>query len=49
MITQKFNFECQPINYTATKQGMMELKLFYCYFLLKILDLLDTVGLFSVL
>lgn len=42
---QRYNFACQPVNYSSNHQGMTELKLGYFYLLLKILDLLDTVSL----
>jgi len=41
-IAQTYNFGCQPVNYSSNFQGLMELKLVYFYFLLKVLDLFDT-------
>lgn len=39
----KFDFKCQSVNYNSDEHGMMEVKLTYAYFLLKVLDLFDTV------
>lgn len=38
-----FDFRCQNVNRLPTELGMIELKLSYSYFLLKVLDLVDTV------
>lgn len=38
-----FDFKCQECDYSPNERGLMELKLTYFYFLLKVLDLLDTV------
>lgn len=38
-----FSYACQPVNYTKSKEGYEELYLSYGYFLLKVLDLADTV------
>nr|XP_029708454.1 elongation of very long chain fatty acids protein AAEL008004-like [Aedes albopictus] len=40
---ENFSFKCQPVNYSESKQGYEELYLSYGYFLLKVLDLADTV------
>lgn len=42
-IKYKFNFSCQPVIYDSNDQGIITMNLAYCYFLLKLLDLLDTV------
>lgn len=44
IFVQNYNFDCQPVDYSATKDGIIELKLVYSFFLLKVLDLLDTVS-----
>ncbi|CRL05707.1 CLUMA_CG018738, isoform A [Clunio marinus] len=38
-----FDFNCQPVDYSTTSKGFRELELTNYYFLLKLLDLLDTV------
>ncbi|XP_055611234.1 elongation of very long chain fatty acids protein AAEL008004-like [Uranotaenia lowii] len=38
-----FDWKCQLIDYSATPAGMREMRMAYYYFLLKILDLADTV------
>lgn len=40
----KFNWSCQSINYSRDDYGMMEVRNVYWFFLLKVLDLLDTVN-----
>lgn len=40
---KNFSYACQPVNYTETREGYEELYLSYGYFLLKVLDLADTV------
>lgn len=42
----KFNFYCQPVDYSSSEHGMAELYSTYFYFSLKILDLCDTVSFF---
>lgn len=42
-IKYDFNFSCQPVIYDANEQGLESLNLAYSYFLLKMVDLLDTV------
>lgn len=42
-IKHKFNWACQEVNYGTDVYGMIELKLVYFYFLLKVMDLFDTV------
>ncbi|CAH0554795.1 unnamed protein product [Brassicogethes aeneus] len=39
----KMNWVCQPIDWSRSPQGYYELHLTYVYYLLKVLDLLDTV------
>jgi len=38
----EFDFKCQGVNFNSDERGMTELRLSYCYFLLKALDLLDS-------
>lgn len=38
-----FKFSCQPIDYSRNESGLVTAFLAYCYFLMKIFDLLDTV------
>ncbi|XP_055636679.1 elongation of very long chain fatty acids protein AAEL008004-like [Toxorhynchites rutilus septentrionalis] len=38
-----FSFSCQPVDYSESKEGLEELYLSYAYFILKVLDLIDTV------
>ncbi|EDS39481.1 elongation of very long chain fatty acids protein 4 [Culex quinquefasciatus] len=40
---QNFSLVCQPVDYSTTREGFQELYLSYGYFLLKVLDLADTV------
>lgn len=40
---KNFSFVCQPVDYSETHDGLHELYLSYGYFLLKVLDLVDTV------
>lgn len=42
-VKHKFNWKCQNINFSTDEYGMLELNLVYAYFLLKVLDLADTV------
>ena len=41
-IKHDFNFKCEPINFDANERGITMLNLVYLYFLMKVLDLLDT-------
>uniref|UniRef100_A0A1Q3FS80 Elongation of very long chain fatty acids protein n=1 Tax=Culex tarsalis TaxID=7177 RepID=A0A1Q3FS80_CULTA len=41
-IRPTFNYVCQPVDFSATNRGYEELYLSYAYFLLKVLDLADT-------
>lgn len=43
LIKGSFNYECEPCEYSNTPRGLYFLKMTYYYFLLKILDLFDTV------
>jgi hypothetical protein len=38
-----FDFKCQIVDFSTSERGVTELKLSYFYFLLKVLDLIDTV------
>lgn len=40
----KFNFSCQPIDYSNSEYGRAEVYYTYVYFLFKVLDLCDTVS-----
>ncbi|XP_053691108.1 elongation of very long chain fatty acids protein AAEL008004-like [Sabethes cyaneus] len=42
-IRKNFSYLCQPVNYTQSREGYEEMFMAYCYFLLKVLDLADTV------
>lgn len=44
LIIGEYNYECEPCDYTKTPKGMLLLNLTYYYFLLKVLDLFDTVN-----
>ncbi|CAH2107727.1 unnamed protein product [Euphydryas editha] len=41
--TAKYKLFCEPIDYSETKEALHTLKLIYFYYILKILDLADTV------
>lgn len=43
LLKHKFNWSCQVINYSRDEYGMMEIRNVYWFFLLKVLDLFDTV------
>lgn len=42
----KYNFSCQLVNWSDQDYGILELKCVYCYFILKIIDFMDTVSFF---
>lgn len=42
-IKYKYNFTCEPVDYSSSEHGMAILNLTYGYFMFKIFDLLDTV------
>lgn len=42
-VKHSFSFRCANVNFTTDEYGMMELKVVYWYFLLKVLDLVDSV------
>ncbi|XP_058818387.1 elongation of very long chain fatty acids protein AAEL008004-like [Topomyia yanbarensis] len=42
-LRSNFSYICQPVNYGRTREGYEEMFMSYCYFLLKVLDLADTV------
>ncbi|KAL7021733.1 hypothetical protein ACKWTF_011999 [Chironomus riparius] len=42
LIIGEYNYECEPCDYTKTIKGLLLLRLTYYYFLLKVLDLFDT-------
>lgn len=44
IFVQNYNFNCQPVDYSNTENGIIELQLVYSFFILKVLDLLDTVS-----
>jgi hypothetical protein len=46
LIKTNFNFACQPVDYSDGENGLIEIRLAGIYLLLKILDLMDTVGQF---
>uniref|UniRef100_A0AAG5D3A3 Elongation of very long chain fatty acids protein n=1 Tax=Anopheles atroparvus TaxID=41427 RepID=A0AAG5D3A3_ANOAO len=43
VIYDNFSFRCQPIDFSTSKAGLDEVYFSYAYFLLKLLDLADTV------
>lgn len=43
MIDVKFDFKCQPVNYLDNILGRNEMIVVYSYYLVKLLDFLDTV------
>uniref|UniRef100_A0A1I8JV90 Elongation of very long chain fatty acids protein n=1 Tax=Anopheles merus TaxID=30066 RepID=A0A1I8JV90_ANOME len=43
LLYDNFSFRCQPIDYSISRVGMDEVYFSYAYFLLKLLDLADTV------
>lgn len=42
-IANRFDFRCQDVNFSSDEYGIMETRFTYLYFLLKVLDLFDTV------
>lgn len=43
MLLKDYNFQCEPCDYSTSRKGLFLLNLTYYYFLLKVLDLFDTV------
>ncbi|KFB53402.1 AGAP001097-PA-like protein [Anopheles sinensis] len=43
IVCDRFSFRCQPIDFSTSNAGWDEVYISYAYFLLKLLDLIDTV------
>lgn len=43
MLLTDYNFQCEPCDYSTSEKGILLMELTYYYFLLKVLDLFDTV------
>lgn len=39
-----YSITCQLVNYSDTRYGLLELRCVYCYYILKLLDFMDTVS-----
>lgn len=44
VVKGNYNFSCQLVNYSDKNYGILELRCVYCYFILKIIDFMDTVS-----
>jgi hypothetical protein len=43
-IKNEFNYSCQNVNYDTSEHGIAGVHVAYAYFMLKLLDLIDTVS-----
>lgn len=40
----KFSYTCEPVDYSSTPFALLQVKYSWLYFIIKIVDLLDTVS-----